>query len=150
MTLYIDADACPVPVKEICLRASQRCGVELVLVANQVLRKPPGRQVRVVTVSADLDAADDWIVAQAQIGDIVVTADIPLAARLVEREVAVINPRGMFYSASNIGEVLSLRNFMDELRSSGQVQTHTAPFGAREKQAFAAALDRLLAQHARR
>lgn len=149
MKIYVDADACPGPVKEIVLRAATRLALPLVLVANQPLKRPPGRGVRVVTVSAGFDAADDWIVAAAEAGDVVISADIPLAAKLVANGVAVINPRGALYTPDNIGEVLSLRNAMDELRSAGLAQTRTAPFGERDRQAFAATLDRLLARRPR-
>lgn len=145
----IDADACPGPVKDICVRAAQRLGLELVLVANQPLPRPKLARARVVTVAAGFDAADDWLVEAAGAGDVVVTADIPLAARLVAKSVAAINPRGTLYTGANIGEALSLRDFMDGMRSAGLAQSRTAPYGERDRQAFAAALDRVLAQRTR-
>lgn len=145
MTLWIDADAAPQPVKEICLRASERLKLATVLVANQRLQVPPGyKHVSAVRVDGGADVADLYIVEHAVAGDVAVTADIPLAALLVPKGVVVLDPRGDEYTEEVIGERLSVRNFMDGLRSSG-VETGGHPaYGAREKQAFANALDRAL------
>lgn len=145
MTLWIDADAAPQPVKEICLRASERLKLPTILVANQRLPIPPGyAHVSVVRVDGGADVADRYIVEHAVLGDVAVTADIPLAAMLVPRGVVVLDPRGEEYSAENIGERLSVRNFMDGLRTTGVETGGHAAYGAREKQAFANALDRAL------
>lgn len=145
MTLWIDADAAPQPVKEICLRASERLKLTTVLVANQRLQVPPGYgNVSAVRVDGGADIADRYIVDHAAAGDVAVTADIPLAALLVPKGVVVLDPRGEEYTAEIIGERLSVRNFMDGLRSSGVETGGHAAYGAREKQAFANALDRAL------
>jgi len=120
MKLWIDADAAPQPVKEICLRASERLKLPTVLVANQRLQVPPGyANVSAVRVDGGADVADRYIVEHAVAGDVAVTADIPLAALLVPKGVVVLDPRGEEYTAEIIGERLSVRNFMDGLRSSG-------------------------------
>lgn len=145
MTLWIDADAAPQPVKEICLRASERLKLPTILVANQRLPIPPGyAHVSVVRVDGGADVADRYIVEHAVLGDVAVTSDIPLAALLVPKGVVVLDPRGEEYSAENIGERLSVRNFMDGLRTTGVETGGHAAYGAREKQAFANALDRAL------
>lgn len=147
MTLWIDADAAPQPVKEICLRASERLKLPTILVANQRLPIPPGyAHVSVVRVDGGADVADRYIVEHAVLGDVAVTSDIPLAALLVPKGVVVLDPRGEEYSAENIGERLSVRNFMDGLRTTGVETGGHAAYGAREKQAFANALDRALAR----
>jgi uncharacterized protein len=145
MTLWLDADAVPRDVKEICLRASERLELATVLVANQRVPLPSGyRHVTTVRVEGGPDAADRYIVEHAVAGDLAVTADIPLAALLVPKLVAVIDPRGEEYTASSIGERLSVRDFMDGLRGTGVETGGHAPYGAREKQAFANSLDRVL------
>jgi uncharacterized protein len=145
MKLWLDADAAPRDVKEICFRASERLGLETVLVANQRLVLPLGyRFLSSVRVEGGPDVADDYIAANALSGDVAVTADIPLAAILVPKGVIVIDPRGDEYTPEIIGERLSVRNFMDSLRSTGVETGGHAPYGSREKQAFANALDRIL------
>jgi uncharacterized protein YaiI (UPF0178 family) len=145
MKLWLDADAAPRDVKEICFRASERLGLETVLVANQRLVLPLGyRFLSTVRVEGGPDVADDYIAANAMSGDVAVTADIPLAAILVPKGVIVIDPRGDEYTPEIIGERLSVRNFMDSLRSTGVETGGHAPYGSREKQAFANALDRVL------
>lgn len=147
MTLWIDADACPRPVREVVVRAARRRQIELVLVANSPQQLPPGPGIRQVVVPSGADAADHYIIDNARPGDLVVTADIPLAAGLVERKIVAINPRGVVYDASNVGERLAVRNLMDELRGAGLAgRSGPAPFSDRDKQAFANSLDRLLAQ----
>lgn len=147
--IWVDADACPGPVKEILFRAAERARVEVTLVANQWLRTPPSRYVRALQVPGGYDVADTAIVERVQPGDLVVTQDIPLAARVLERGAIAVHPRGERYTADSIGERLSIRDFMDELRGAG-VQTGGPPvFHARDRQAFASALDRWLAQRAR-
>jgi uncharacterized protein len=143
--LWLDADAAPRDVKEICFRASERLKLETVLVANQRLQLPLGyRFVSTVRVEGGPDVADDYIAANATLGDVAVTQDIPLAAILVPKGVVVIDPRGDEYTPEIIGERLSVRNFMDHLRSTGVETGGHAPYSAREKQAFANSLDRIL------
>ena len=145
MTLWIDADAAPRDVKDICTRASDRLKLGTVLVANQRLQLPSGYpHLSAVRVDGGPDVADAYIVEHARPGDVVVTADIPLAALLVPRGVVVIDPRGEEYTPSMIGERLSVRNFMEDLRGAGVETGGHGAWGAREKQAFANALDRVL------
>jgi len=144
-TLWLDADAVQRDVKDICFRASERLGLAVVLVANQRLQLPLGyKQLSAVRVDGGPDVADRYIVEHAEAGDVVVTADIPLAALLVPRSITVIDPRGEVYTAESIGERLSVRNFMDGLRGAGVETGGHAAYGARDKQAFANALDRAL------
>jgi uncharacterized protein YaiI (UPF0178 family) len=145
MRLWLDADAAPRDVKEVCYRVSERLELETVLVANQRLTLPVGyRFLSAVRVDGGADVADQYIADHAEKGDVAVTADIPLAAILVPRGVVVIDPRGEEYTPEIIGERLSVRNFMDSLRTTGVETGGHAPYGAREKQAFANALDRVL------
>jgi uncharacterized protein len=145
MKLWLDADAAPRDVKEICYRASERLKLATVLVANMRLQLPLGyAYLSAVRVDGGADVADGYIVEHADPGDVAVTADIPLAALLVPRGVVVLDPRGEEYTAESIGERLSVRNFMDGLRGSGVETGGHAAYGAREKQAFANALDRAL------
>jgi hypothetical protein len=145
MRLWLDADAAPREVKEVCYRASERLALETVLVANQRLQLPLGYpHLSAVRVDGGPDVADAYIAKHARAGDVVVTADIPLAALLVPTDVVVIDPRGEVYTAESIGERLSVRNFMDSLRGSGVETGGHGAYGAREKQAFANALDRAL------
>lgn len=145
MQIWVDADACPGAVKDILYRAAERTGIPLVLVANQFLRVPPSPHIRAIQVEKGFDVADRRIAAEVEPGDLVVTADIPLAAAVIDRHAFAINPRGDFYTRENIREALDLRNFMDTLRSSG-VDTGGPPaFGHADRQAFANRLDRFLA-----
>lgn len=145
MTLWLDADAAPRDVKDICFRASDRLTLPTVLVANQRIQLPPGYKcLSAVRVEGGPDVADRYIAEHAISGDVVITADIPLAALLVPNGVVVIDPRGEVYTAESIGERLSVRNFMDGLRGAGVETGGHAAYGAREKTAFANALDRAL------
>lgn len=146
MKIWIDADACPAPVKSIVFRASQRVRVPVTLVANHRAQTPPSALITAVHVSQGLDAADDYLVEHATDSDLVITADIPLAARLVAQGVPALNPRGELYTADNIQERLTLRNLKEELRSTGNVTGGPAPYHDRDKQAFANSLDRWLAR----
>ncbi|WP_395679985.1 YaiI/YqxD family protein [Dokdonella sp.] len=149
MKIWVDADACPKPVKQILYRAAERARVELVLVANQALAVPRSPLISTRTVASGLDAADNAIIDCAAAGDLVVTADIPLAAAVVANGVTAINPRGELYTAENVRQQLSMRDFLDSLRGAG-VQTGGPPaFDQRDRQAFANQLDRLLARLAR-
>src|SRR5438477_10445075 len=145
MRLWLDADAAPRDVKEVCLRAAERLRIETILVANQRLQLPLGyTYVSTVRVDGGPDVADRYIAEHAATGDVAVTADIPLAALLVPKGVAVIDPRGEEYTTESIGERLSVRNFMDGLRGAGVETGGHGAYSAREKQAFANALDRAL------
>ena len=145
MKLWIDADAAPRDVKEICYRASDRLRLETVLVANQRIQLPAGyANLSAVRVDGGADVADLYIAEHAQPGDVAITADIPLAALLVPKRVVVIDPRGDEYTEESIGERLSVRNFMDGLRMDRVETGGQGTYGAREKQAFANALDRAL------
>jgi uncharacterized protein YaiI (UPF0178 family) len=151
MKLWLDADATPRGAKEVCFRACERLSLETVLVANQRVQLPPGYpHLSAVRVDGGPDVADRYIAEHAAAGDVAVTADIPLAALLVRNGVVVIDPRGDEYTAESIGERLSVRNFMDGLRGAGVETGGHAAYGPREKQAFANALDRALAQALRK
>lgn len=147
LRIWVDADACPVVIKEIIYRAAERLHIETILVANQMLRTPPSRFIRAQQVPGGFDVADNAIVAQSQPGDLVITADIPLAAAVLEKGGHALNPRGELYTPANIQERLSLRNFMDSLRSSGIDTGGPAPLNQTDRQAFAKQLDRFLAHH---
>ncbi|MEW6612853.1 MAG: YaiI/YqxD family protein [Pseudomonadota bacterium] len=149
MQIWVDADACPGAIKEILFRAAERMPVPLTLVANQPLRTPPSRYIKTIQVSGGFDVADNEIAKRVQPGDLVVTADIPLAAAVIERGGHALSPRGEFYTPDNIRERLSLRNFMDELRGSGVNTGGPAAFSQSDRQAFANQLDRWLARSSR-
>ncbi|MGE0081354.1 MAG: YaiI/YqxD family protein [Thiohalomonadaceae bacterium] len=145
MHIWVDADACPVVIKEILFRAAERTQVMLTLVANKPLRTPPSRFIRSMQVDAGFDVADARIAGQVQAGDLVITADIPLAAQVIERGAHALSPRGERYTTDNIRERLAMRNFMSQLRDSG-IQTGGPPaLSPADRQAFANQLDRLLA-----
>lgn len=146
LTLWIDADATPRDVKELVYRAAERLQVKTVLVANGSLTVPRSPFISTVRVGQGLNVADGYIVRESAAGDVVVTADIPLAGELVPKGVVVIDPRGELYTEDNIQERLSLRNFMQEMRDSGVATGGPKAFGPREKQQFANALDRVLTQ----
>lgn len=151
MKIWVDGDAAPRDVKEIVFRAAKRLEIETVIVANQRLTLPLNNPyLNAVRVEGGEDVADRHIVDHAAEGDVAVTADIPLAAALVEKGVVVLDPRGEEYSEANIGERLSIRNFMDSLRNSGVETGGPKAYGEREKRAFAAALDRTLTAARRR
>lgn len=148
MKIWIDADAAPNAVKEIVFRASARLELETALVANQRISTPASNPlVESVVVPGGPDVADQYIVDHASDGDLAITADIPLAAALVERGVLVLDPRGEQYSEANVRERLSIRDFMDSLRNSGVETGGPKPYGPQERQAFANGLDRLLTRH---
>ena len=147
MQIWVDADACPNVIKDILFRAAERTKTALTLVANQPVKIPPSRYIKTVRVANGFDVADKEIIEQLGPGDLVVTADIPLAAEVVEKGAHALNPRGEFYTEENIRQRLAMRNFMDELRSSG-VNTGGPPtFSHTERQAFANHLDRLLTKY---
>ncbi|MGH7384139.1 MAG: YaiI/YqxD family protein [Candidatus Rokuibacteriota bacterium] len=146
MRIWVDADACPQVIKEILFRAADRAQVLTTLVANTPLRTPPSDFIRTVRVAPGFDVADHRIVQQLLPGDLVVTADIPLAAEVIARGGHALDPRGELYSEDNIRERLAMRNLMQELRSTGALIGGPAPFGQRERHLFANHLDRLLTQ----
>ncbi len=148
MNIWVDADACPVVIKEILYRAAERTGTALILVANQPLRVPRSRVIRTIQVPAGLDVADNEIVKRLSAGDLVVTADIPLAAEVIERGGHALNPRGEMYTVDNIRARLNMRDFMDTLRASGVDTGGPAAISQADRQAFANSLDRHLAKHA--
>lgn len=149
MQIWVDADACPKVIKEILFRAADRWHVQVTLVANQMLRVAPSAWIRAIQVPSGFDVADNWIVQQAQAGDLVITADIPLAAEVLQKQAVALNPRGELYTAETIRERLNMRDFMDTLRASG-IETGGPPvFNAADRQAFAAQLDRIMAKAAR-
>lgn len=151
MKLWIDADASPREVKEIAFRAAERLRFDVVLVANQRVQVPIGQTlITAVRVDGSPDVADRYIADAAVAGDIAITADIPLAAALVAKGVSVIDPRGEEYTADNVGERLSVRDFMEGLRGGGVETGGPKAYRAREKQAFAATFDRILARVLRR
>jgi len=146
MRIWVDADACPAVIKEILYRAAARLRVSLTLVANQALRTPPSSFIKTIQVGAGFDVADNLIVQQLLPGDLVITADIPLAAEAIAKGGHALNPRGEFYTPDTIKERLTMRNFMDELRGSG-VQTGGPPtLSQRDRQDFANRLDQFLSQ----
>lgn len=150
MQIWVDADACPRVIKEILYRAAERARKPLILVANQPLQIPPSKYVRSIHVGAGFDVADNEIVRLLQPGDLVVTADIPLAAEVVEKGGHALNPRGELYTEDNIRERLAMRDLLDQLRGSG-IETGGPPaFSKGDRQAFANQLDRLLTQNVRR
>ncbi|QEF96002.1 hypothetical protein Mal15_00280 [Stieleria maiorica] len=150
MVIWVDADAAPREVKEVVFRAADRLGIETVLVANTAQSIPKSAvTVRSVVVRQGANVADQYIVVHSQVGDLAITADIPLAAQLVDKQVAVIDPRGDEYNPSNIASRLSMRDFLDQLRGTGAATGGAAPYGAKDKKAFAAAFDRLLTKLAR-
>ncbi len=146
MKIWVDADACPVVVKEILYRAANRTQVPLILIANQMLRVPPSPWITAVQVPGGFDVADQRIVKEAQSGDLIITADVPLAAQAIAKGAIVIDPRGELLNASNIQERLAVRNFLDSLRSSGVDTGGPAAFSDADRKAFANQLDRLLAK----
>lgn len=148
--IWVDADACPAVIRDILFRAADRARVTVTLVANQWLRTPPSPFLHALQVQSGFDAADDLIAERAGPGDLVVTQDIPLAARVLERGADALNPRGERYTRDAIAERLSLRNFMEELRGAGVQTGGPATLHARDRQAFANQLDRWLAARAPR
>ncbi|HYL17359.1 MAG TPA: YaiI/YqxD family protein [Burkholderiales bacterium] len=149
MKIWVDADACPGVIKDILYRAAERAELHLILVANQVLRTPASPWIRVVQVGRGFDVADNHIANAVEAGDLVVTADIPLAAGVVEKGASALNPRGELYSRENVRELLDMRNFMDTLRSTGVETGGPSPFSHADRQAFANQLDRFLARQRR-
>lgn len=147
LQLWVDADACPNVIKDILFRAAEKRRVICTLVANQPIPVPRVDWLRSIQVPAGFDVADDRIVELIQSGDLAITADIPLAAKVVTKGAFALNPRGSFYTKENIQQRLTMRNFMEELRSSGVQVGGPAAFGLQDRMAFANTLDRFLTQH---
>jgi len=144
MKIWVDADACPVVIKEILFRAAQRTGIELVLVANQAIRKPSMKNISMLQVESGFDAADNEIVKRMQKGELVITSDIPLAAEVIEKHGIALSPRGELYSADTIKNRLETRDFMDSMRASGEFTGGPSPISQRDRQQFANHLDKFL------
>ena len=150
MHIWVDADACPKVIKDILFRAAERDGIFLTLVANQAMATPRLKNIRSVRVAAGFDVADNEIVKRLTAGDLVITADIPLASSVVAKGGFALNPRGELYTEDNIQDTRSVRDFMDSLRATG-VETGGPPvFSPRDRQNFANQLDRFLSSHSRR
>lgn len=149
MQIWVDADACPVVVKQILFKASRRTGMAITLIANQPLTVPRLPQITAVQVSAGFDVADNEIVRRLTPGDLVITSDIPLAAEVIEKGGQALSPRGEMFSADDIAGRLTVRDFMDTMRASGLHGGGPSALGERERQAFANALDRWLARTTR-
>lgn len=146
MKIWVDADACPVAIKEILFRVADRTKVPVVLVANQWLRRPVSDSISIIVVDQGADVADDRIHDDCTAGDLIITADIPLAARVVGKGALALDPRGRLYDSNNIGQILGMRDFMDELRNSGVETGGPKSFNSKDNQKFANELDRILAK----
>jgi hypothetical protein len=146
MPIWVDADACPRPVKEILFKAAERTGIELTLVANHAMTVPRLPNVRLLQVQGGFDVADQEIARRVASGDLVITADIPLAADVIARGAQALNPRGELYSADTIRALLTMRDFMDTMRASGVVTGGPPALSQADRQAFAGQLDRWLAR----
>ncbi|UZE95993.1 YaiI/YqxD family protein [Alkalimarinus alittae] len=149
MAIWVDADACPNVVKEILFRAAQRTKIPLTLVANQPISTPPSPYIKSIQVPSGFDVADNYIAQEVVKGDLVITADIPLAADIVAKDAIALNPRGEKYTKENIKQRLTMRNFMEEMRGAGQAMGGPPPLNQQDRQAFANALDRYIATHSR-
>lgn len=146
MKIWVDADACPGVIKEILFKAATRTNTSLTLVANHFIKTPPSLIIDFLQVSSGFDVADDEIVKRCERGDLVITADIPLAAEVIEKGALALNPRGEAYSKENIGSLLNMRDFMDTMRSSGIQGGGPPPLNNADRQAFANQLDKYLAK----
>lgn len=146
MKIWVDADACPRAVKDILFRVAERTEISVTFVANQRIRLPDSPFISFIQVGQGLDIADDEIANKCEAGDLIITADIPLAARVVEKGALALDPRGTMYDKTNIGQILDMRNFMDTLRGSGVETGGPDSFGQRERMKFANELDRFIAR----
>ena len=146
MKIWIDADACPVVIKEILFKAAERTGIHLTLVANQRIDVPRSRLIKSIQVASGYDAADNEIVKRINPGDLVITSDIPLAAEIIEKQAIALSPRGELYTADNIKNRLTMRDFMDSLRSSGIDTGGPPPLNQGDRKAFADQLDKILSK----
>jgi len=146
MKIWVDADACPVVIKEILFKAAIRTQTPLTLVANQAISKPKSALIQMLQVSSGFDVADDKIVSLVEAGDLVITSDIPLAAEVIEKGGKALSPRGELHTPDNIRARLNMRDFLDTMRASGEHTGGPPPLGQTDKQAFANHLDRFLTQ----
>ena len=146
MHIWVDADACPAVIKDILFKAARRTGLPLSLVANHSMSVPPDKHITLTLVPSGFDAADDYIVEKCEAGDLVITSDIPLASDVLGKNALVLNTRGDEFDKSSIRAALTMRDFMDTMRSSGEHTGGPKAFSQRDKQNFANALDRLLTQ----
>ena len=146
MKIWVDADACPRAVKDILFRVAERTEISVTFVANQRIRLPDSPFIDLIQVGQGLDIADDEIANKCEARDLIITADIPLAARVVEKGALALDPRGTMYDKTNIGQILDMRNFMDTLRGSGVETGGPDSFGQRERMRFANELDRFIAR----
>jgi len=148
LKIWVDADACPVVIKEILFRAAQRTGISLTLVANQPVRVPPSPVIKMLQVASGFDVADNEIVRRVEVGDLVITSDIPLAAEAIEKGATALSPRGELHTKDNIRARLNMRDFLDTMRASGMDTGGPPPLSQSDRKAFAGHLDRLLTQNA--
>lgn len=147
MKILVDADACPRVIKEVLYKTVERLSINLILVADQYLRIPQSRFIKTIQVPSDIDSADEKIVDLTLTGDLVVTADIPLADQVVSKRAYAINPRGELYTEKNIKERLAMRDMMTEMRNAGMELGGPPPFNPKDKEKFANQLDRFLTKH---
>jgi len=147
MKIWVDADACPVVIKDIIFRAANRTETTVTLVANQSLSVPPSRFIKTIRVASGFDVADNEIVKLVEKDDLVITSDIPLASEVIDKGAVGLSPRGELYTSENIKARLNMRDFLDTLRSSGIQSGGPPPLGQSERQDFANHLDRILQQH---
>lgn len=147
MSIWVDADACPVAMRDILFKAARRTGIQLTLVANQHIKTPPGPNIHSVQVPQGFDVADNHIAQQVEAGDLVITGDIPLAAEVIEKGAQALNPRGEMYSTETIRQKLNMRDFMETMRSSGVQTGGPPPMNNKDRMNFANHLDRYLAKH---
>ena len=150
MPIWVDADACPVPIREILCRAATRWQIDTTFIANHVITLPPSPYIKRRQVPQGFDVADNEIMDQMQKGDLVITQDIPLAAEAIEKGADVFNPRGQAFTKENIRQRLAMRNFMEEMRNAGQVTGGPAPFSQTDRKEFADKLDRWLQHNTRK
>lgn len=147
MRIWVDADACPVVIREILFKAAKRTGVELILVANQSLKTPPLKNIRSMQVQAGFDVADNEIVNRVEADDLVITSDIPLASEVIDKQAVALSPRGELHTQDNIKSRLNMRDFLDTMRASGVNTGGPPPLSQSDRMAFANHLDRILAQN---
>lgn len=150
MPIWVDADACPVPIRDILCRAATRWQIETTFIANHVIKLPPSPWIKARQVAQGFDVADNEIMAQLSDNDLVITQDIPLAAEAIEQGADVFNPRGQAFTRDNIRQRLAMRNFMEEMRSAGEVTGGPTAFSQQDRKEFADQLDRWLQKHHRR
>lgn len=148
MKIWVDADACPIVIKDILFKAAERTETQLTMIANQMIRTPPSRFISSVQVSSGFDVADNEIVERSRAGDLVITGDIPLAADVIAKGGHALSPRGELFTKENIKARLNIRDFMDTMRGSGINTGGPPPLNPQDRKAFADHLDRILARHA--